>query len=303
MANIFFVIICLSLGILLRKTKRMPEYTSSALNAFIVHLSLPALTLIHIHNLTFDHTLIFSAVMPWIFFGAGTLFFITAGRWMNIPAKSTGCLILTCALGNTSFVGLPMIEAFFGKENLSVGLVVDQAGTFLALSTLGIIAATHYSTGKVPFHQLIKRIFMFPPFYAFVLAVALKPYSFPEWASLFLERVGATLIPLALLSVGFQIRFHAIQQNLKKIILGLSFKLFIGPALMLILFVYMLKGTGTVLQVTLFEAAMPPIIMGSIVAIEHKLDPPLATLLLGIGIPLSILTLSLWYFVFQALGF
>jgi hypothetical protein len=30
---------------------------------------------------------------------------------------------------------------------------------------------------------------------------------------------------------------------------------------------------------------------------EHKLDPPLATLMVGIGIPAAFLTLPLWHFV------
>lgn len=302
MSNIIFVILCLATGMILRKTNRLPEHTSSALNGFIIHLSLPALTLIHIHSIKMDWIYLFPALMPWFFFAAGSAFFILAGRWLNIPPKSVGCLILTCALGNTSFVGLPMIEAFFGKEYLSAGLVVDQAGTFVVLSTFGIIAAARYSSGKVPASMLLKRVLTFPPFYAFVLALVLKPVAFPDWLSLFLDRLGATLIPLALLSVGLQIRFHSIRMHLKKIMAGLFFKLFLGPALMLILFVYILGGKGTVLQVTLFEAAMPPIIMGSVVAMEHKLDPPLATLLLGIGIPLSIFTLTGWYYLFQRLA-
>jgi GTP-binding GTPase Middle Region len=38
-----------------------------------------------------------------------------------------------------------------------------------------------------------------------------------------------------------------------------------------------------------------------IVAIEHKLDPPLVTLMVGIGIPLSFLTLPLWWYVLQGI--
>ena len=44
---------------------------------------------------------------------------------------------------------------------------------------------------------------------------------------------------------------------------------------------------------TIFEAAMAPQIGAAIVAMEHKLDPPLVTLMVGIGIPLSFLTLPL----------
>jgi predicted permease len=80
---------------------------------------------------------------------------------------------------------------------------------------------------------------------------------------------------------------------------GLVFKLAIAPALILLLFAGLLGERGAVLQVTVFEAAMPPMIGASIVAMDHELDPPLLTLMVGIGIPLAFLTLPLWY---QLLG-
>jgi len=54
-------------------------------------------------------------------------------------------------------------------------------------------------------------------------------------------------------------------------------------------------------QVTIFEAAMAPQIGAAIVAIEHKLDPPLVTLMVGIGIPLSFLTLPVWWYMLQGI--
>jgi malate permease and related proteins len=47
--------------------------------------------------------------------------------------------------------------------------------------------------------------------------------------------------------------------------------------------------------VTVFEAAMGPMIGASIVAIDHELDPPLLTLMVGVGIPFSFLTLPVWW--------
>ncbi len=54
---------------------------------------------------------------------------------------------------------------------------------------------------------------------------------------------------------------------------------------------------GRIIQVTIFEAAMPPQIGAAIVAMEHKLEPALVALMVGIGIPLSFLTLLAWYYV------
>jgi hypothetical protein len=49
-----------------------------------------------------------------------------------------------------------------------------------------------------------------------------------------------------------------------------------------------------VARVTLFEAAMGPQIGGAIVAIQHDLNPPLVSLMVGVGITLSFITLPLW---------
>ena len=57
----------------------------------------------------------------------------------------------------------------------------------------------------------------------------------------------------------------------------------------------MLRTSGEVIRITLFEAAMGPQIGEAIVAIQHGLNPPLITLMVGIGIKLSFLTLPAWY--------
>jgi predicted permease len=46
---------------------------------------------------------------------------------------------------------------------------------------------------------------------------------------------------------------------------------------------------------------MAPMIGAAIVATEHKLDPPLTTLMVGIGIPLSFLTVPAWWYVLELL--
>jgi predicted permease len=69
----------------------------------------------------------------------------------------------------------------------------------------------------------------------------------------------------------------------------------VGPALILLLFAGMLRAQGQILSVTVFEAAMGPMIGASIVAMDHELDPPLITMMVGIGIPLSFLTVPAWW--------
>lgn len=295
MANIILLAICLLAGIGLRKTGRFPASTPAALNGFIIHISLPALTILHIHNLTIDSSLLLTAGMAWLLFGCAWLVFGVAGKLFSLDRETTGALILVAGLGNTSFVGLPMIEAYYGKEFLGIGIIADQLGSFMVLSTLGILAAALYSSGDVTPRQMARKILLFPPFQALVLALLLRPVAFPEWSVQILQKLGSTLTPLALVSVGFQLLFGGIGQVLKPLAAGLAYKLLLGPALIFLLYSYIIGATGTVIQITIFEAAMAPMITAGIIAIDHDLRPQLVGMLVGIGIPLSFITLHAWH--------
>jgi malate permease and related proteins len=295
MSNIILLAICLLAGIGLKRTGRFPATTPAALNGFIIHISLPALTVLHIHALSIDSSLLLTAGMAWLLFGCSWLIFGGAGKLFKLDRETTGALILVAGLGNTSFVGLPMIEAYYGKEFLGIGIIADQLGSFMVLSTLGILAATIYSSGNVTPRQMIRKILLFPPFQALILALLLRPVAFPEWSVQILQKLGSTLTPLALVSVGFQLHFGGIRQELRPLTAGLSYKLILGPAFIFLLYSSIIGATGTVVQVTIFEAAMAPMITAGIIAIDHNLRPQLVGMLVGIGIPLSFITLHVWH--------
>ncbi|MBF0291622.1 MAG: AEC family transporter [Nitrospinae bacterium] len=299
MSNLALLAICFGMGVLLRKTERLPENTTAVLNAFIIHVSVPALTILSVHNLKPDAKLIYPILMAWVLFALGVGFYKAASRFHSMSDATLGALILTGAMGNTAFVGLPMIEAFYGKEGLPIGILADQMGTFLVLSTLGIVTAARLSGSDISNGTIVKRIVLFPPFQSLLAGVLLIPMDFPFWAEDVLSKLGATLPPLALLSVGFALRLSHIRGQEASLAIGLLYKLIVGPAALYLLFIVLLGADGLTAQVTIFEAAMPPMIVGGIVAMEYGLNPRLAALMVGVGIPLSFATLSVWSWILQ----
>src|SRR5271165_1627023 len=139
--------------------------------------------------------------------------FAVIGRLLRFPDAVTGALIITAGLANTSFVGLPMIETFYGTKDLATGILIDQLGTYLVLSTAGITVACIYSSGTASWRDVAWRVVTFPPLIALVLAVALTPISFPAWLTGMFHRLGDTLAPLALVSVGLQLRLDQFSGN------------------------------------------------------------------------------------------
>lgn len=301
MNNIILLATCFIAGILLRRFGRMPEHAPATLNSFIIHVSLPALTLLYIHDLKLSGDVAFIAAMAWIHFALAAGFFWQVGKWLALPRPTVGALMLTGGLGNTSFLGLPMIEAYYGKEALVTGLIADQLGSFLVLSILGITVAGVYSSGAPSARTILRRIVLFPPFIALIIALALIPATYSEWFTLLLKRLGDTLAPLALLSVGLQLRLGHIAGNGRNLTLGLAFKLLLAPLAIFLLYVPLLGASGQAIQVTLFEAAMPPMITAAIVAAEHDLDPDLANLMVAVGLVLSFITLAGWWWMMQGI--
>ncbi len=291
MANLLIILLSLLMGIGLRRIKSVPENAPQTLNQIILYVALPALIFKSIPGLTWNPGLLTLCFVPW------GLFFLAWG----VFAKSTwsdevkGALILTAGLGNTAFVGFPVIEALYGTEGLRYAIFLDQPGTFLIVSSLGLVVANKYSAGVLRKRDLAMRILVFPPFLSFAIALILvsvgwKPSGTGE---IILDRLASMLTPLALISVGLQLKLSDIRTEGKYLTAGLVFKLIISPLIILGL-MKALNLTGTFGRVAVMEAAMAPMVTSTIVAQAHGLRPKLAGLMLGLGVPLSFLTLLFW---------
>jgi malate permease and related proteins len=288
--------VCLVLGVLGRRSGRFPQQTPLVINSFILAVALPALVLRVVHRLEFRPGLLAAAVSPWIVFLVAVASFRLLGPRLGLGRASVAALVLTAGLSNTAFVGLPMAEALLGREGLAVAVVVDQLGSFLVLATLATVFAERAASGEEPLRPFVlaRKVVLFPPFIALLVALVLRPWAFPGWVEEMLERLGSTLTPLALFSVGFQLQLGGVRARAGALALGLGYKLVLAPALV-VLGLWMVPGVAPIVrEATLLQNAMAPMVSGAILASEHKLDPELAALMVGFGIPLSFLTVPLW---------
>jgi predicted permease len=286
---------------MLRQFGRVPDNAHAALNGLIIHISLPALILLQIHAIHLGPALMLAAAMPWLLFAASCLVFLVIGRLLALPPQTTGALMMMGGLANTSFVGLPMIESFFGRDELATGILIDQLGTYLVLSTAGIVVACTYANGRASSRDIAKRVLTFPPLITLVAAIAFLPLAYPEPLVVILRRLGDTLAPLALISVGLQLRLGVPRGIRKPLALGLLFKLVLAPLLVGVVYLGFLHLSDRPALVTVFEAAMGPQIGGAIVATQYGLDEVMITLMVSCGTVLAFLTLPVWASVLQAM--
>lgn len=285
---------CLVLGVLVARFARAPANMAAGLNWWVLHIALPALVLELIPRLGFDPRLWYPPAVLWLEFLGAWLVFSLLGPRLGWSRGRTGAIILVCGLGNTTFLGYPLIETLVGHDALGVAVVADQLGSFPVLISLAVVIASLYA-GRTPHPGLIvKRIFTFPAFMALLLGIAINVAGgWPQVVRDALAPIAATLTPVALFSVGLQFKLNlGNRQTLGAACLGWCWKLLAAPALAFA--VGILAGIdGTIFQVGVLQAGMAPMVSATILANEYELDPPLANTILGAGIVLSLASVPL----------
>jgi predicted permease len=293
MGALLVVVFCVAAGIVTARLPHPPGL-AQAFNWWVVYIALPALVLGQITLLDSSAPLLLPAVSIWLVFLGGWLFIALAGYLLGWPRDKIGALVLTAGLGNTSFVGYPLIEALRGEAALGMAVIADQFGSFLMLSTLGLVVAALYSGQRVKVLGILRRVLIFPAFWALLIALGLRAAG--EAPPLILElsqRLGVTLTPLALFSIGLQLRLRSAGSDSTPLLLGLSWKLLLAP-LVVSLFLWANAATGTSsAAIIILQAAMAPMVTGGIIAQQYGLAPALASRMVGIGLIISLVTVPL----------
>lgn len=300
MENFVVTMVCLIIGMIIRQNPRFPNESGNVLNLFVIYISLPALVLVNVPNLTFSKDLLVPALMPWAMLILTAVIVLILGRLLKWDRPVTGCFLLLIPLGNTSFLGIPMVEAFFGKQAIAYAVLYDQFGSFLALATYGsVILAIYASNNKSPtLNNILFKVITFPPFIALscalILSLVFKVANYPPIINNLLNVLAATLVPLVMVAVGFQLTLRLNKQTTVQLSIGLIIKLIFTP-LLAIFITHTLGLTGEAVRVSIFESAMPPMISAGALAIMANLAPKLAASLVGYGILISFISLPILY--------
>jgi predicted permease len=290
--------VCISAGLLLRAFKLIPDNAHRGINTWIIYLAIPAVALKYIPAVKWSSDLLLPAVMPLIVWTGSWLVFKLYSLKFPVSSVTRAALTLTAGLGNTSFVGFPLIQAYYGEHAISVAVICDQI-TFVLMATFGAAMAMRAAGNKqTDTKSVILKLVQFPPFIAFMLALILPRFFDLSPLNPFLEKIAVTLVPLALFTVGLQLNFNGWRGELKLLLPGLGYKLIVAP-LMVAGVAFVFHARGIVPQISVFEAAMAPMITAAVIADQYQLNPKLANLMVGTGILLSFITTGLWWLALQ----
>lgn len=291
--NIVLVLGLIGLGSLSKRSGIFPDNTPDVLNKFILNISLPAIIIISISKLVFDSNMLIPVAIHWGVFLFHILVLYFVCKILKFSNSVFGALLIVTTLGNTAFLGIPMVNTFLGSEAVPYAVLYDQLGSGIGFIIFGAFVLPRFvgkSVGNPK--DVLKGLFKFPPFVALILGFVFMSVPMPNVLESYLGSIASTLIPCAMIAVGFQMKYRLPKSTLYPMGVGLFIKLLIIP--FITLFVVTLAGGDSIAAKTsILQSGMPPMITAGAMVMAEKLEIDLCTSLVGYGLFFSFISLSL----------
>ena len=144
MENFALILLAILIGYVISRLNIFSKDAPTILNQFVIYISLPAMILLQVPKLSFSIDMVIPIVIAWGVMSISAILILLVSRFFSFSREITGCLMLVSILTNSSFLGIPIINAYMGESALAYVLVYDQLGTFIALATYGTFIASYY---------------------------------------------------------------------------------------------------------------------------------------------------------------
>ncbi|ANE35810.1 putative membrane protein, predicted permease [Campylobacter iguaniorum] len=290
-APMFSIFILLTSGYLAKKTKVLAQNQSIIFVDFVLCFALPAMIFDRIYHVEIDINLInviltgicSSLIAMGIAVGVGIL--------LKFKKPTLVSLALLSMFGNTLFVGIPVVQGFFGDEAINEVIFYDQLATGIPISILGPLILSLAAPAKVSLVQNTIKVLKFPPFVALILRLICRNFELPDIIFPPLKMFASSVVPVALFAVGIGLGFNSVKSAWKSTSVVLVAKMVLAPAIFIgIAFVFGVSLDDKWL-IGLVECAMPPMVLASAMILKANLDTNLAISSVALGIVATFITI------------
>lgn len=304
--SVTFPLFCFLIGgMCLRRFARLSEDVIDALSKLTYYVGMPALIFRNIASFDFQstfrpdmvaHNLLTATILFVLLFGAA---------FLVKPKTLRGAFHLSGFRANIGYIGLPVVNGFYGEQALSRAAVINGFESpycvVLSILSLSVFRALQGTpqTGEKSGKLLLKNLiaFLYNPFLiATLLGLVCAYYRLPVATapvlSELLAMTSAIALPLALLSIGASIRPAALKKGKAALISICAVRLMIAPAIGYVLGRFVFGFAGTDLAMTTLLCGTPVSVSSFVLASELSADKEFSAAAIGVSTLLSLVSLS-----------
>jgi predicted permease len=260
---------------------------------YVLQVALPAVIIAKISKVAFDADVVLPIAVAWAVMLVAITAVLIASRIFKWSRSITGALLLVGVLGNTSFLGLGMVESLLGADHLASAIAYDQVGTFVGLALWGSFVASTYGVGEGGWRSILNRLVRFGPFLALIASLVFRVIELPEDAYPILNAIGKTVAPVAMCALGLRFTLSVSRSVQVPALFGLVTKMAVLPGLVYVVAVLVGSPYDLAWSTSILQAAAPPMVTAGVVAVGAGLSAELVAFMVGVGTLVSFVSLPL----------
>ena len=281
------------LGWLVKTIGPVPVVVTAWADKYVLQVALPAVIIAKISKVTFDADVVLPIAVAWSVMIISIVAVLIASRILKWNRSITGALLLVGVLGNTSFLGLGMVESLLGADHLASAIAYDQVGTFVGLALWGSFVASTYGAGESGWRTVLKRLSRFGPFLALLASLVFRIIDLPADVYPILNGIGKTVAPVAMCALGLRFTLSVSRSVQVPALLGLISKMALLPGLVYVVSALVGSPQDIPWSTSILQAAAPPMVTAGVVAVGAGLSAELVAFMVGVGTLVSFVSLPL----------
>ncbi len=295
------IFLLIAAGVALRARKVVTDDVKSFLSKFVFYAAFPALTFRSIASFDFRTTLDLPLVGANLASTAAMFLLSFAAVSLVRVKRKRGALHMGSFRSNQGYMGLPVVNGFYGAEAMSRAAVVNGFDSPMSVILSAVALETYGTrTGGSRWKVLLAKLvglatnpIVLSSFLALLVAYFRVPVLSVGIVDQTLALLAGTSLPLALLSIGVSLDFRRLLSDLRPVLAVAGAKLLVLPAIAFAVSYVGFGLRGDDLALNLILTAMPTSVSSYIMACEMDTDEELMASIIGLTTIASVVTVSL----------
>jgi predicted permease len=319
------IVVIITLGYILKRTGFMDLHFVNLLNKYVFRVGLPVLLFLNIYSIEQFSDIKFGVIL----FAVAMMLILHTLGYLLIPflvkdPNQKGVILQVIVRSNFALIGIPLAQTLGGVEAMAVVALIS-AFTIPLANVLSVVSLTMYQTNelgeRISFLKVIKNILTNPLIIGVSLGLVVLLLrglmTSPEGTIFFSMRrdtpflydamrmISQTASPMALIALGGQFELSVIRPLMKKIALGVSWRILFVPAIALSVAYFLephIPGMDQAYVALIALFATPAAVSSAIMVHEMGGDEQLAGQIVVWSSVFSIVTMFSIIVIFRMIG-
>ena len=277
----------------------------SLLSRYLYTVGIPLCVVNFVRVADLSASVFLAPLVAWLAMGLALLVAWLVLRFSTraVDAADRGSVLLLSYIGNTSYLGFPVILLLpqLGQAYFSWAVLYDVFGTFFGAYGLGLVLARWQTAGAIPLWRrlldAVLELLRNPSLYAFVLGLALRPVDLPDPLLQVVRSVAWVSIMLCLVVMGMRLQQLSSWRHLRLAFQPVAIKMILVPLMIAAaLTVFGLEGPPRLVLV--LQSSMPCGLATLVLAERYGLNRDRVVAALGLSTLLMVVMVPIWVALF-----